>query len=198
MVCIGNTGELHPDVVKAIEDSGLVASAVLSGNRNFEGRIHALTKANYLASPALVIAYSLAGTVDIDFEKEPLGKGKDGKDVFLKDIWPSRATVKKAVAEAVNSEQFTSNYAAIAKGTDAWNALKVEGTKTYTWKDESTYIHNPPYFAGMTMSLNEIKDIKGAYCLLNMGDFITTDHISPAGAISPISPAARFLNDRKI
>lgn len=128
MVCIGNTGELHPDVVKAIEDSGLVASAVLSGNRNFEGRIHALTKANYLASPALVIAYSLAGTMDFDFEKEPLGKGKDGKDVYLKDIWPSRDTVKDEVSKCLKADMFNDVYGKIAKGTDAWNALDVKGT----------------------------------------------------------------------
>lgn len=123
MVCIGNTGELHPDVHKAIVDSDLVAAAVLSGNRNFEGRIHPLTKANYLASPALVIAYALAGTVDFDFDSEPLGKGKDGKDVFLKDIWPTRAETKAEVAKALKPEFFTEVYGKIAAGTDVWNAL---------------------------------------------------------------------------
>merc|ERR1711907_183880 len=184
MTCIGNSGDLDPEVADAITAKDLVATAVLSGNRNFEGRVHALTRANYLASPPLVVAYALAGTLNIDFDTEPIGKDKEGKDVFLKDIWPNRDQVDKMVAEALKPEMFKEVYGRISKGTDRWNALDAPKTKQYQWKENSTYIHDPPFFKKTELTLPEIKDIKDAYCLPNFGDSITTDHISPAGNIA--------------
>lgn len=197
MTCIGNSGDLPKEVDKAIEESKIVAAAVLSGNRNFEGRVHPLTQANYLASPPLCVAYALAGTVDIDFEKEPIGKGKDGKDVYLRDIWPTRDEILATVKKAVKSEMFKRNYANITKGNEDWQNLKAPSGNLYEWSD-STYIHNPPFFEGMGVDPEPIDDIKDAYCLLNMGDSITTDHISPAGKIAKNSPAARYLKERGI
>lgn len=191
--CIGNSGELHPELHDALEKSDLVASAVLSGNRNFEGRVHSLARAAYLASPPLVVAYALAGTVDIDFSTTPIGQDKDGKDVFLSEIWPSNDEINGVIEASLNSTMFKETYEAIVKGTDRWNALEVTDAKTYSWKEEQTYIHNPPFFQGLTLDKPEIKPIKGAYCLLNVGDQITTDHISPAGKISEPSPAASYL-----
>lgn len=146
MTCIGNTGELEPEVDAAIRQGDVVAAAVLSGNRNFEGRIHPLTRANYLASPALVVAYALAGTVNIDFEKEPIGNDKSGKPVFLKDIWPSRTATQSAVHKNLKPEMFSEVYKKISQGTSRWNALKASDKKVYDWKSDSTYIHNPPFF----------------------------------------------------
>ncbi|KAG4148815.1 hypothetical protein ERO13_D05G307600v2 [Gossypium hirsutum] len=196
--CIGNSGELDESVASAISENDIVASAVLSGNRNFEGRVHALTRANYLASPPLVVAYALAGTVDIDFDKEPIGTGKDGKSVYFKDIWPSTAEIAEAVQSSVLPEMFKSTYEAITKGNPMWNQLSVPSSTMYSWDPNSTYIHEPPYFKNMTMEPPGAHGVKDAYCLLNFGDSITTDHISPAGSIHKDSPAAKFLLDRGV
>ena len=198
MTCIGNSGDLDAEVSDAIKAKDLVVSAVLSGNRNFEGRVHPLTRANYLASPPLCVAYALAGTVDIDFEKDPIGKDKSGKPVFLKDIWPSNDQVNEIISKILSPEMFKEVYSKISKGTPRWNALKVGTDKTYQWKNESTYIHNPPFFQSLKNEKPKINDIEGAYCLLNLGDSITTDHISPAGNIAKNSPAARYLNERGV
>ncbi|KAL5130602.1 Aconitate hydratase, cytoplasmic [Glycine soja] len=191
--CIGNSGELEESVASAISENDIVAAAVLSGNRNFEGRVHALTRANYLASPPLVVAYALAGTVDIDFEKEPIGTGKDGKNVYLRDIWPSTEEIAKVVQSSVLPEMFRSTYEAITKGNPMWNQLQVPADTLYSWDPDSTYIHEPPYFKSMTMDPPGPHGVKDAYCLLNFGDSITTDHISPAGSIHKDSPAAKYL-----
>jgi aconitate hydratase len=198
MTCIGNSGDLDAEVSDAVKAKDLVVSAVLSGNRNFEGRVHPLTRANYLASPPLCVAYALAGTVDIDFEKDPIGKDKSGKPVFLKDIWPSNDQVNEIISKILSPEMFKEVYSKISKGTPRWNALKVGTDKTYQWKNESTYIHNPPFFQSLKNEKPKINDIEGAYCLLNLGDSITTDHISPAGNIAKNSPAARYLNERGV
>ena len=149
MTCIGNSGDLDPEVSKAVSENDIVAAGVLSGNRNFEGRVHPLTRANYLASPPLVVAYALAGRVNIDFETEPIGKAKDGSDVFLRDIWPSRDEVQKLVNETLKPEMFKEVYEAITTGNQRWNELKVKEGKNYQWDSNSTYIHNPPFFAEM-------------------------------------------------
>ncbi|XP_050204362.1 aconitate hydratase, cytoplasmic [Mercurialis annua] len=196
--CIGNSGDLDESVASAISENDIVAAAVLSGNRNFEGRVHALTRANYLASPPLVVAYSLAGTVDIDFEKEPIGKGKDGKDVYFRDIWPSTEEIAEAVQSSVLPDMFRSTYEAITKGNPMWNQLTVPEKTSYSWDPNSTYIHEPPYFKNMTLNPPGAHGVKDAYCLLNFGDSITTDHISPAGSIQKDSPAAKFLLERGV
>ncbi|OIV99207.1 hypothetical protein TanjilG_06512 [Lupinus angustifolius] len=196
--CIGNSGDLNESVASAISENDIVAAAVLSGNRNFEGRVHALTRANYLASPPLVVAYALAGTVDIDFEKEPIGTGKDGKNVFLRDIWPSNEEIAEAVQSSVLPNMFRSTYEAITKGNPMWNQLQVPADKLYSWDTNSTYIHEPPYFKNMTMDPPGAHGVKDAYCLLNFGDSITTDHISPAGSIHKDSPAAKYLLERGV
>ncbi|GER54890.1 aconitate hydratase family protein [Striga asiatica] len=196
--CIGNSGDLDESVASAIADNDLVAAAVLSGNRNFEGRVHPLTRANYLASPPLVVAYALAGTVDIDFEKEPIGTGKDGKSVYFKDIWPTSDEVAEVVQSSVLPEMFKSTYEAITKGNNFWNQLSVSSSSLYAWDPQSTYIHKPPYFNGMSMDSPGPRGVKDAYCLLVFGDSITTDHISPAGSIHKDSPAAKYLTDRGV
>ncbi|KAL1325014.1 hypothetical protein HN51_035106 [Arachis hypogaea] len=196
--CIGNSGDLDESVASAISENDIVAAAVLSGNRNFEGRVHPLTRANYLASPPLVVAYALAGTVDIDFEKEPIGKGKDGKDVYLRDIWPSTEEIAQAVQSSVLPDMFRSTYESITKGNPMWNQLQVSTDKLYSWDPSSTYIHEPPYFKNMTMESPGAHGVKEAYCLLNFGDSITTDHISPAGSIHKESPAAKYLMERGV
>ncbi|EEF38199.1 aconitate hydratase, cytoplasmic [Ricinus communis] len=196
--CIGNSGDLDESVASAISENDIVAAAVLSGNRNFEGRVHALTRANYLASPPLVVAYALAGTVDIDFDKEPIGTGKDGKDVYFRDIWPSTEEIAEAVQSSVLPHMFRSTYEAITKGNPMWNQLTVPATTSYSWDPNSTYIHDPPYFKSMTLNPPGAHGVKDAYCLLNFGDSITTDHISPAGSIHKDSPAAKFLLERGV
>ncbi|KAK7263524.1 hypothetical protein RJT34_31115 [Clitoria ternatea] len=196
--CIGNSGELDESVASAISENDIVAAAVLSGNRNFEGRIHPLTRANYLASPPLVVAYALAGTVDIDFEKEPIGTGKDGKNIYLRDIWPSTEEIAEAVQSSVLPEMFRSTYEAITKGNPMWNQLPVPADTLYSWDPNSTYIHEPPYFKNMTVDPPGPHGVKDAYCLLNFGDSITTDHISPAGSIHKDSPAAKYLLERGV
>ncbi|KAL5221521.1 hypothetical protein ABZP36_026234 [Zizania latifolia] len=196
--CIGNSGDLDESVSAAITDNDVVAAAVLSGNRNFEGRVHPLTRANYLASPPLVVAYALAGTVDIDFEKEPIGVGKDGNEVFFRDIWPTTEEIAQVVQSSVLPDMFKSTYEAITKGNQMWNQLTVPEATLYSWDAKSTYIHEPPYFKDMTMSPPGPHAVKNAYCLLNFGDSITTDHISPAGSIHRDSPAAKYLLERSV
>ncbi|XP_006629784.1 cytoplasmic aconitate hydratase [Lepisosteus oculatus] len=196
MTCIGNSGPLPEPVVEAINKSNLVAVGVLSGNRNFEGRVHPNTRANYLASPLLVIAYAIAGTVRIDFEKEPLGVSPQGKNVFLKDIWPTRLEIQEVEREFVIPAMFKEVYEKIEKVNEQWNALKAPSEKLYTWNPKSTYIKPPPFFDNLTVELQSPKSITDAYVLLNLGDSVTTDHISPAGNIARNSPAARYLVNR--
>jgi aconitate hydratase len=197
MTCIGNSGPLPEPVVETIEKNDLVAVGVLSGNRNFEGRIHPSTRANYLASPPLVIAYAIAGRVDIDFEKEPLGIcNKTNKEIFLKDIWPTRKEIQELETTYVIPEMFNKIYDKITVGNKQWNQLKVPETDLYPWNLESTYIKRPPFFENMTINLLPIQPIRNAQVLLYLGDSITTDHISPAGSIARASPAARYLSDK--
>ncbi|KAK2360113.1 putative aconitate hydratase, cytoplasmic [Trifolium repens] len=191
--CIGNSGELDKSVASAISENDIIAASVLSGNRNFEGRVHPLTRANYLASPPLVVAYALAGTVDIDFYKEPIGKGKNGINVYLKYIWPSNEEVSEARQTYVLPKMFKSVYEAITKGNPMWDKLSVPGSILYSWDPNSTYIHEPPYFKNMTMEPPGLRKIKDCYCLLMFGDGVTTDHISPPGSIHKDSPAAKYL-----
>ncbi|XP_022739425.1 aconitate hydratase 1 isoform X3 [Durio zibethinus] len=196
--CIGNSGDIDESVASAISENDMVAAAVLSGNRNFEGRVHPLTRANYLASPPLVVAYALAGTVDIDFEREPIGTGKDGKKIFFRDIWPSSEEVANVVQSSVLPDMFKATYEAITKGNPMWNQLSVPSSTLYSWDPTSTYIHEPPYFKDITMSPPGPHGVKDAYCLLNFGDSITTDHISPAGSIHKDSPAAKYLLEHRV
>jgi aconitate hydratase len=191
--CIGNSGPLNEPLGKAIQENTLSVSAVLSGNRNFEGRVHQDVRMNYLASPPLVVAYAIAGSTDLDLTTEPIGQGKDGKDVFLKDIWPSNAEIQGVVAKAVTSELFKESYADVLKGDARWQGIKVARSETYPWDSKSTYVQNPPYFTGMTMTPPGIPTIKGARVLAVLGDSITTDHISPAGDIKKDGPAGKYL-----
>ena len=191
--CIGNSGPLKPEISEAVKSGDVVACSVLSGNRNFEGRVHPEIKMNFLASPPLVVAYALAGNLNIDITTEPLGTGKDGKPVYLKDIWPSAHDVAAAVAASVDSAMFKKGYANVFAGDANWNAIKTPAGKIYAWDGKSTYVKNPPYFDGMTMTPAAIGDIKGARALAVLGDSVTTDHISPAGNISKSSPAAKYL-----
>ncbi|KAF8281980.1 cytosolic aconitase [Trypanosoma cruzi] len=193
MTCIGNSGDIHAEVSKCISENNFVAAAVLSGNRNFEARIHPLTAANYLASPPLVVAYALSGRVDIDFNEEPIAKG-----VFLRDIWPRNEEVQEIVSRYVTPELFKSVYSNITTINEQWNALQVNEGKLYEWQPNSTYIHHPPYFESMTMEPTPTSVIKDAACLALFGDSITTDHISPAGTIAKDSPAAKFLQDHGV
>ncbi len=196
--CIGNSGPLPDHVSHAVHEGGLVVASVLSGNRNFEARVHQDVKANYLASPPLVVAYAIAGTVDIDLSREPLGTGSDGRPVFLRDIWPSQAEVEAAVTKHVLRSQFESEYAEVFEGSAAWKAIKTSSSEMYPWNDKSTYIQNPPYFKGMSKTPHAIKPIHGARCLASLGDSVTTDHISPAGSMKADSPAARYLQGHGI
>ena len=190
--CIGNSGPLPEAVENAVKEGDLVVAGVLSGNRNFEGRIHPYVKANYLASPPLVVAYALAGSVDIDLDKEPLGKDKDGNDVYLKDIWPTTDEITEFLDQAIRPELFEKMYADIFE-SETWDKIPVGGGELYEWKDESTYIQEPPFFVGMGENPEPIKPIEGARVLVKVGDSITTDHISPAGNIKPESPAGQYL-----
>ena len=191
--CIGNSGALPTDVSKAIEDHGLVAVSVLSGNRNFEGRINSDVRANYLMSPPLVVAYALAGTIDFDFDTEPIGKDRDGTDVFLKDIWPSQEEVNKTVADCIDAEMFRHQYSTVTDGDNNWQHLKFPLGDTYGWEPDSTYIRKAPYFDGMPATPAPVVDIADARVLAVLGDSVTTDHISPAGSIKLNGPAGRYL-----
>ncbi|MBI4967782.1 MAG: aconitate hydratase AcnA [Rhodospirillales bacterium] len=193
--CIGNSGPLDEPVAKAIDENGLVVGAVLSGNRNFEGRISPHVKANYLASPPLVVAYALAGTMNLDLLTEPLGTGSDGKPVYLKDIWPSNAEIAQAIEKGLTQAMFKSRYSDVFKGPAAWQKVKVATGKTYGWDNQSTYIQNPPYFVGMKKEPGTFADIVGARPLAILGDSITTDHISPAGNIKKATPGGQYLID---
>ena len=197
--CIGNSGPLEEPIVDAIENNKLVVSAVLSGNRNFEGRVHANVRANYLASPPLVVAYALAGSTKIDLTTQPLGMGSDGQPVYMKDIWPSQKEVNDTVHAVVTRKMFLERYGDVFKGPTQWQAIKVEAdSDTYRWNSGSTYVQNPPYFDGMTMDLTPIASIKGARVLALLADSITTDHISPAGNIRKISPAGDYLVEHQV
>jgi aconitate hydratase len=197
-VCIGNSGPLPEPVAKAVASGGIVAAAVLSGNRNFEGRINPLTRANYLASPPLVVAYALAGTVDIDLEREPLGVGSDGRPVHLRDLWPTQKEIADTIARALKPEQFNEEYANVFDGNPRWNAIPVGEGERYPWDPKSTYIHEPPFFQGLTADPVPPADIRGARVLVMLGDSVTTDHISPAGDIAEEAPAGRWLKSRGI
>jgi aconitate hydratase len=196
--CIGNSGPLPEDVSKRVQANDFAVAAVLSGNRNFEGRIHAEVKMNYLASPPLVVAFAIAGTVDIDLATQPLGNDKSGKPVYLKDIWPSNQEIADLVAKSINTGMFKKTYGDVFKGNTDWNSIKVPDGDQYQWNGDSTYIKNPPYFEGMTMELPRHEDITHAYCIGLFGDSVTTDHISPAGAIKKDSPAGKYLMARGV
>lgn len=191
--CIGNSGPLPAEVAKAITTADLVAAAVISGNRNFEGRVHPLVKANFLASPPLVVAYALAGTVDIDLLNEPLGYDEQGRPVYLKDIWPTNEEVAKAIEQNVRTEMFRQKYAQVFAGSEMWQAIDAPRGELYEWDETSTYIHHPPYFEELTLDVPPIQEIRGARVLAMFGDSITTDHISPAGNIPAESPAGKWL-----
>jgi aconitate hydratase len=196
--CIGNSGPLPDEISKAVNDNDLSVAAVLSGNRNFEGRINPDVKMNYLASPPLVIAYALAGTMDFDFDNQPLGADKGGKDVYLKDIWPSQKDVSDTIASSINQEMFTKNYADVFKGDERWRNLPTPSGNTFEWDQNSTYVRKPPYFEGMSADPELVGDISGARVLALLGDSVTTDHISPAGAIKPGTPAAQYLDEHGV
>jgi aconitate hydratase len=196
--CIGNSGPLAPAFVDAIADGDLVSCSVLSGNRNFEGRIGPDLKANFLASPPLVVAYALAGTMHHDFDNDPLGQDKDGKDVYLRDLWPTSHEIAEAVRGSVTRDLFVSEYANVFEGDARWADIKVEGGKVYNWNPASTYVRNPPYFEGMGIEPDAIRDVENANILALLGDSITTDHISPAGSIAYEGPAGRYLQDRQV
>ncbi|MBT7925965.1 MAG: aconitate hydratase AcnA [Micrococcales bacterium] len=196
--CIGNSGPLAEEISAAVNEGDLAVTAVLSGNRNFEGRINPDVKMNYLASPPLVIAYALAGTMDFDFETEPLGRDQQGQDVFLRDIWPTPAEVQSTIDSSINSEMFTSQYASVFDGDERWKSLPTPKGALFEWDDASTYVKKPPYFEGMTMTPDPVKDVHGARVLVKLGDSVTTDHISPAGAIKADSPAGAYLSAKGV
>lgn len=197
--CIGNSGPLADPIVDAIEQNKLVAVSVLSGNRNFEGRVHQNVRANYLASPPLVVLYALAGSITLDVTTQPIGTGKDGKPVYLKDIWPTQQEVNDTVAAVVTREMFQSRYSDVFKGPEQWQAIRVDaGSETYRWNSGSTYVQNPPYFEGMDLEPQPIASVKGARVLAKLGDSITTDHISPAGNIKKVSPAGEYLLEHQV
>ena len=196
--CIGNSGPLPEDVSAAVNEHDLAVTSVLSGNRNFEGRINPDVKMNYLASPPLVVAYALAGTMDFDFETEALGQDQDGNDVFLKDVWPSAQEVEETIASSIDRDMFVTQYADVFAGDERWQGLQTPEGNTFEWDDSSTYVRKPPYFEGMTMELTPVKDITGARVLAKLGDSVTTDHISPAGSIKADSPAGVYLSQHGV
>jgi aconitate hydratase len=196
--CIGNSGPLIPEVSQAVQDNDLAVVSVLSGNRNFEGRINPDVKMNYLASPPLVVAYALAGTMDCDLLEDSLGKDQDGNDVFLRDIWPSPSEVEEVIAESITSDMFTDDYADVFAGDERWKELPTPEGDTFDWDAESTYVRRPPYFDGMPEDPEPVEDIEGARVLLKLGDSVTTDHISPAGAIKKDSPAGEYLREHGV
>ncbi|WP_203362504.1 aconitate hydratase AcnA [Bacillus sp. REN10] len=196
--CIGNSGPLKDEIEKAISESDLLVTSVLSGNRNFEGRIHPLVKANYLASPPLVVAYALAGTVNIDFAKDPIGKDKDGNDVFFKDIWPETSEVKEVVQRAVTPEVFRKEYERVFDSNPSWNKIQTSNEALYSWNEDSTYIQNPPFFEGLSAVPEKIQPLAGLRVMGKFGDSVTTDHISPAGAIGKDTPAGKYLRSKGV
>ncbi|MBT1622779.1 aconitate hydratase AcnA [Curtobacterium flaccumfaciens pv. oortii] len=196
--CIGNSGPLPEEISQAVQDNDLAVTAVLSGNRNFEGRINPDVKMNYLASPPLVIAYALAGSMHFDFDKDALGKDQDGNDVYLQDIWPDAAEVQQVIDESIDTEMFTHEYGSVFEGDDRWKNLPTPTGDTFEWDQESTYVRKPPYFEGMTMQPDAVSDISGARVLAKLGDSVTTDHISPAGSIKADSPAGKYLAEHDV
>jgi len=197
--CIGNSGPLDPEIAAAVKANDLIVTSALSGNRNFEGRVNPLTRANYLASPPLVVAYALAGTMDIDFESEPIGQDPDGADVFLRDIWPSHQEVVQTLRDSVKKDQFVERYAVVLDGTPEWRQVSFEETDRYQWDPDSTYVRLPPFFDGVEAGTPDAPtDIEGARVLCLLGDSVTTDHISPAGAIALDSPAAKYLEEHGV
>jgi aconitate hydratase len=196
--CIGNSGPLPEPISQAVTENDLVVCSVLSGNRNFEARIHPEVKANYLASPPLVLAYALAGRMDVDLEDEPLGQDSDGNDVYLRDLWPSAEEIAETIADAIRSDMFSRTYADVFSGDEHWTELDVPEGDLFAWDPESTYVHLPPYFEGMSPEPQPVEDFSGARCLVMVGDSVTTDHISPAGAIRPDSPAGKYLLDHGV
>ncbi|RAP40354.1 aconitate hydratase 1 [Rhodovulum viride] len=196
--CIGNSGPLAEEISKAINDNDLIATSVLSGNRNFEGRISPDVRANYLASPPLVVAYAIAGDMNIDLTRDPIAQDKDGKDVFLKDIWPNQAEIAELVEKTVTRDAFQSKYADVFKGDEKWQAVETTDSETYDWPASSTYVQNPPYFQGMGTEPGEITDIENARPLAILGDMVTTDHISPAGSFKDTTPAGKYLIERQV
>ncbi len=196
--CIGNSGPLAPEISDAISQNDLAVTAVLSGNRNFEGRINPDVKMNYLASPPLVIAYSLAGTMDFDFDKDSLGQDSAGNDVFLSDIWPTPEEVQETIDSSINSEMFTTQYAGVFDGDERWQSLPTPEGAIFEWDQSSTYVKRPPYFDGMKLEITPVQDVSGARVLVKLGDSVTTDHISPAGSIKADSPAGKYLSDRGV
>ncbi|NNF67324.1 MAG: aconitate hydratase AcnA [Gammaproteobacteria bacterium] len=196
--CIGNSGPLRPEIASAVTDHDIVGCSVLSGNRNFEGRIHQNIRMNFLASPPLVVAYALAGNMDVDPVNDSLGNDQNGNPVYLKDIWPPREQIQETVMGSIDSNMFRSSYDSVFAGDDNWNSLQVPEGEIYEWDEASTYVRNPPYFVGMTQKLDAIGDISGARCLALLGDTVTTDHISPAGSIAVDSPAAEYLKSKGV
>ncbi len=196
--CIGNSGPLPPEIEQAIKDGSLVCTSVLSGNRNFEGRVHPAVRGNYLASPPLVVAYALAGTVDIDLQNDPIATTPDGKEVYLRDIWPTTAEVQELVQSCVKREQFERKYARVFEENETWNNIPISKSELYPWDEDSTYIHNPPFFEGMPEDAPGVQPVSGARALCLLGDSVTTDHISPAGRIEPETPAGKYLLDRGV
>ncbi len=196
--CIGNSGPLIPEVSQAVQDKDLAVVSVLSGNRNFEGRINPDVKMNYLASPPLVVAYALAGSMDVDLFNDPLGQDSEGNDVFLKDIWPAPADVERVIGEAISSDMFGNGYADVFAGDETWRSLPTPEGNTFEWDEDSTYVRKPPYFDGMPDQPEPVADIEGARVLLKLGDSVTTDHISPAGAIKKDSPAGKYLTEHGV
>ncbi len=196
--CIGNSGPLKPEISAAVKAGDLTACSVLSGNRNFEGRVHPEVRMNFLASPPLVVAYALAGSLDVDLTTEPLGTSRDGKPVLLADIWPSDAEVQETLKRSIDSQMFRTSYASVFKGDENWTSIQVPAGKRYSWDDKSTYVKSPPYFDRMSMTPAPLADVRGARALAVLGDSVTTDHISPAGNISRTSPAARYLVEQGV
>ena len=196
--CIGNSGPLDEPIAKAIEANDLVVAAVLSGNRNFEGRIHPLARASYLASPPLVVAFALAGRVDIDLTNEPVGRDRDGRPVMLDELWPSSEEIRRVIGESIDPELFRRTYAVVFEGDERWRALPIPAGDRYAWDASSTYVAKPPFFEGLGSDPDPIEDIVGARALAVLGDSVTTDHISPAGSISPTSPAGQWLQARGV
>jgi aconitate hydratase len=196
--CIGNSGPLSKEITRAIQEDDLVTVSVLSGNRNFEGRINSEVKANYLASPPLVVAYALAGTIDVDLTAEPLGLGGDGEPVFLRDIWPTQNEIQETILKSVRAEMYRSKYAEVFQGDARWQSLPTPEGDLYEWDDASTYVKNPPYFVGMGVDPDPVREIAGARVLALLGDSITTDHISPAGSIKVQGPAGQYLREHGV
>ncbi|MDX1594114.1 MAG: aconitase family protein, partial [Gammaproteobacteria bacterium] len=196
--CIGNSGPLEPAIGEAIRSGDLVACSVLSGNRNFEGRIHPQVRANYLASPPLVVAYALAGSMRLDLHDDPIGEDTDGNPVYLQEIWPTPTDIEEARRRSTDPGIFRERYADVFTGPPEWQAIEVEESQTYAWKDSSTYVKNPPYFTDMNKEPSDISAIEGARVLALLGDSVTTDHISPAGSIPPDGPAGRYLIDQGV